>query len=92
MVPMREETFVCNCTSLDHAIRLTYWPEDRDGLLYIDFILRADRSFWKRVATAIRYVFNRTCRYGEVCEMLLNPADVKRLHDQVLAVMATDVE
>ena len=76
---MREELFVCSCSSLDHMLRLTRWPEDHDGTLYVDMVLRPDRSFWRRIATAIRYVFNRTCRFGGVSDMLLEPKDVQRL-------------
>lgn len=76
----RQEIFICHCSALDHALRLTYFPGASDGdALYIDIIMRPERSCWQRVATAIRYVFRRTCRFGRMSEMLLTPDDQRRM-------------
>ena len=69
---------VCSCTSLDHSIRFS---KDRDSLeWYVDVMLSPERSFWKRLKSALAYLFNgRTCRYGCSSEVLLKGDDIPRL-------------
>lgn len=52
---MKEEYFVCQCGDFDHIFSLT-WDED-DGDLYLSAKLVTWRSFWKRLVSAMRYVF-----------------------------------
>lgn len=69
---------ICSCSSLDHAIRFSRWE---DGEICIDLVLSTDRPWYRRLITAIKYLFNRTCNYGVCAETLLKETDQKRLSE-----------
>lgn len=78
---------VCSCSSLDHSVRFSYWPKSKydmpetKPLVTLDMILNQERSFWKRVVTAFRYLFTGVCRYGTVAEIILEPKDFPKIRE-----------
>lgn len=52
----KKEYFECDCGYPDHIFRVMYG--NRDDVVYADFQFHPQRSFWKRIAIAFKYVFN----------------------------------
>ena len=77
----KELVLICNCSSLDHAIRFTHWDEDDIG--YVHVILQYDLPFFKRLVAAFRYLFNMTCRFGSVAEVCLSREDMPKLREWI---------
>ena len=79
--------FVCSRTSLNHVVRFSFWPvpegkghEEGDGDAYISVSLDIEKSFWKRLKTAIVFLFRgQTCRYGDTAEVILKSSDYPKL-------------
>lgn len=77
----------CSCHSAEHIAWLIHDPwESRDSNLkaadddwYLSVMLD-HFSFWKRLRTALRYVFApQTIKYGMTAELVLRNEDVDRL-------------
>lgn len=70
----------CACSSADHVVCFSFWPDDTDQEAYIDVRLDVEHSWWKRLVTAMRYLlFGRTCRYGSAAECILKQSDIPKL-------------
>lgn len=77
----KELILPCTCSALDHVMRASRWTYD-DGRSEIDIevILRPEPSIWKRLKTAIKFLFyGNTCRYGTTAEMVVSSEDWERL-------------
>jgi len=62
----REKLISCSCGSPEHQFILTYWPGyggDEDEL-YMEPHLITWENIFRRLWTAIRYVFGYRCKYG----------------------------
>ena len=78
----------CGCSAKDHVVCLTLvdWskddevPKEGDLDLYLNMQMSPDGGFFRRVWTAIRFVFKRTpCHYGYWNETIISPAQAKKL-------------
>lgn len=88
---MRKEYIGCNCNSLDHTMRFA-WFEDEPDTMYVEtFIITYDR-WYKRVWTAIKYVFGYRSRYGDTDEYLLYKDQVTQLRDVCQAFLSAQEE
>jgi len=70
---VKREHFICDCESLEHTIRFSYFefPDD-DLCLYIEMFLNKHSSFFKRLWIALKYVFLRKpSKYGDVGEYVI---------------------
>lgn len=77
----RVEHFDCDCTSLDHSIRLVFDPHEEDprwSEAYIDTCFPARQGFWERLKIAAKYVWDgsRGWTYGSY---IIRDKDVPRL-------------
>lgn len=89
---MKREHFLCDCKALEHTIRFSYENyqdgEDDNSYLYIEMFLNKHSSFFKRVWTALKYVFSKNpSRYGDVGEYVINEKtarDMKEFIDDYL--------
>jgi len=76
----------CSCGSKEHIAWLTYEPADqRDHNMkemgddwYLSIGLDRFR-FWKRLRTAVRYVFGSYERYGAYVEIVLKNEDMDKI-------------
>lgn len=50
----------------------------RGGDLY-RILFKSEVSFWKRLKIAIRYLFNRKCKFGAFDEVIVNKERLKDL-------------
>lgn len=74
------EFFVCECHSLDHMFQLSYHKDV--PTLYFTVHL-ATETFWRRLLTAIKYVFGYRCRYGDFDEIILSLEKAQELRDHL---------
>jgi hypothetical protein len=78
-----ELVITCSCSRLHHAVRFTFYPAgpgEREAFeAYIDVSLDHELSWWGRLKVALRYLFKRTCGYGDVSEILVKDGDLPRI-------------
>jgi hypothetical protein len=83
LMPADDIIIACWCSHLGHSIRFTYYPtgpHDRGAFeAYVDVMLDYDRSLWRRLRTAWRYLTRRVCGYGDAGEILLRREDLPRI-------------
>lgn len=70
----------CSCSALDHVVRFGRMV-DLEGCseTYVHVSLARERSFWRRLKTAFRYLFGDTCKYVCSTEVLIEPRDLPKL-------------
>jgi hypothetical protein len=71
----------CNCTSAEHALRLTLDDDEELPAIYVEVQLNRYHGFFGRLWLAIRYVFGYECRYGHWDEATLMGDEVRKLRD-----------
>jgi hypothetical protein len=71
---------LCNCSRLDHALRI----EHHDGMVYVTIVLDRDLSIWRRIATAWRHVLGRTCAFGACAEIVLGPEEAREVAEELV--------
>jgi hypothetical protein len=59
----------CSCSTPDHVIAFKWerwdWSDGSEVDLYIETQMRREERWWKRLWTAIRYIFKATpCQFG----------------------------
>lgn len=67
---------VCTCSHLSHVVRFT---RNEDGEVIAEVSLSHEKSFWRRLRAAWRYLFNDVCGYGDCAEVYLKPEDLKKI-------------
>ena len=81
--PPDELILTCSCSRLDHAVQFTFFPTgpgDHDTFeAYVNVCLHYEDSWWGRLKVALRYLFRRTCGYGEVSEVIIKSHDLPKL-------------
>lgn len=58
---LRTEYFDCECNSYDHAVRMQFDPTEDDVRcldIWMDTCFPPERSLWRRVVLAAKYVWN----------------------------------
>ena len=70
----------CSCSALDHVVRFGRMVDDEGHSdTYVHVSLAHERSFWRRLKTALRYLFGDTCRYVCSTEVIVEPRDLPKL-------------
>lgn len=81
-VTLVKNTFECVCNSDEHQIIFRFFQDDcTDGLLYCSVHLSPNRSFFKRILHAVRYIFGYRSKFGDFDEVLLDVDKVKELKE-----------
>jgi hypothetical protein len=65
-----------NCLDPSHHVKFSYWEEDAD--IYVYLHVTPFYSFWKKLKTAISYVFNGTLPFGMYKEIILQKEDAEK--------------
>ena len=87
------DVFLCNCGSPEHQIifqvsdfsdgmddkMLDDWPVEERQMMTIHFNLSQYRGFFKRLGTAIKYLFGYKSKYGHFDCIILNYDDAKSM-------------
>lgn len=78
---MNNHYFDCDCASLEHTFCVTSEDHEEDfpPQLYFHLQLNQYRNFFKRVWTAIKYLFGYECKYGHWDTVNISEDDVHRL-------------
>lgn len=77
MQSLQHEHLVCQCSDFRHDIRFTFDPHDGD--IWLDVNLVAVDPWYKRILTAIKYVFGKDRAYGDYDCTLLRIEDYAKL-------------
>ena len=79
MKPMETIYFECQCESPEHTLRFVYDPDYNE--LYTEVLLSQYRNIFKRIWTAIKYIFGYECRYGHFDCWMLKVEDCNGIKD-----------
>lgn len=68
---------VCDCSSLEHQV--CFWYDGEDKELYCTIHLTHYDSIFKRIRTAVKYIFGHKSRFGEWDETYFNDKELTKL-------------
>jgi len=71
------KTFICSCNSLEH--QLSFWYDDEYNELYTEVHLYTYKNIFKRIISAIKYVFGYKSKYGDWDSIIFKNDDVEKL-------------
>lgn len=77
---MNKTYLECSCGSLEHLVRFSYFEDEKD-FVYLEIHLAPDRSFFRRLFNAIKYIFGHRSKYGDFDEILLDKNTVLKLKE-----------
>ncbi len=72
----------CQCFSMDHTARISYWPAKFAGEydeVYLTTHMLNSRPWWRRVVEAFRHIFKLESRHGNWDEMIVSPESAEKL-------------
>ena len=72
-----QETFICQCSSIQHQVRFYIYDEDELG---VQAHLVTHRNFFKSLWVGLRYAFGYRSRFGEWDDMLMGVKDQETLY------------
>lgn len=75
----RDEWIICECSSLEHFMQISYEP-DFDEYVYVTIHL-SELPFWKRLIFGIKYIFGYKSKYGNFEEIILGKKKLKKTID-----------
>jgi hypothetical protein len=85
---MKTEFFRCRCGDPRHQLIVNVEDEPGYQMVTAEIYLTREYGFFKRVLSAIRYVFwGRICDYGCFTEVIFHKEDADRLHAIADAVL-----
>jgi hypothetical protein len=89
------EFFECSCGSDEHTLRFILSFDEDEPSIYTTVFLGAYPLGWKRLWTAIRYLFGYKCKYGHWDCFELRQEDAERMQfmlQRLINVIATRQE
>lgn len=75
---MKKEYFECSCYSPEHTLSFVLDDDETFPALY-GCIFLGEKPWYKRVVSAVKYVFGYKCKYGHFDEFIFDPSDCDRL-------------
>lgn len=80
---MQNELLLCDCNDVNHCLVLTVdeW-EGEVPMFTVHAKLSPEKSFWKRIVIALKYVMGTSSNYGFI-EIVLNDKSAKQLENFV---------
>lgn len=78
-VEIGKEIILCKCGSAEHQILFLWLENDEDKEVYAQIHLAPERSIFKRIVNAIKYIFGYKSQYGAFDEVVLSPSNIKDL-------------
>lgn len=70
------ELFICECGDPEHQFIV---DKDQDFGVYIAILLNPEKSIFKRIWIAIKYIFGHKSIYGAFDYVIINDEDIDRL-------------
>lgn len=84
---MNRETLICECGSLEHQFS---FYRDEDNRLICSVHLADYQNIFKRIITAIKYIFGYKCRYGNFDEFYFSEiAERQLIGEKVISCLPT---
>ena len=80
MNELERELYICACHSPEHQMLVT---NDENNHLIIEYHLKTYKGFWKRLVTAVRYLFGYRSKYGEWDSIILDEENQLRLYEHL---------
>ena len=75
-----QELFICDCHDVSHQFIISADPiEDVSPCVYVSVHLNREHNLFKRMWTAIKYVFGMRSTLGDFDEVIIKPDDAERL-------------
>ena len=71
--------FICECFSHEH--QCIFWYDKEDEMFLVTVHLTTHDNVFKRIWTAIKYIFGYTSRYGAWDDFVMKPVDQQKLRD-----------
>ena len=79
-----EELFICQCGDPCHQFIISADKDNtEDACAYVSVHLNREHNIFKRMWTAIKYVFGRRSIYGDFDEVIIKPNDAEKLQKVV---------
>ena len=79
-----QELFICECHDPSHQFIISADPLDSEfPEVYISVHLNRDHNIFKRIWTAMKYVFGMRSSLGDFDEVIIKPDDADRLQEVV---------
>lgn len=75
----RNELFICSCGNVEHQLIFSYFDDEPGGSVYCCVHLKPERNIFKRIWSAVKYVFGYRSIYGEFDEFIFKPEDAQKL-------------
>ena len=75
---MKNEILICDCSSMEHQIVISY--DDEDKLAYCHIYLHK-RGFFTRIKIALKYIFGYKCKYGHWDEFIFCKDDADKIKE-----------
>lgn len=75
------ELFICVCNNTEHQLIFSYDTEWDD--VFVSTYLKPESSIYKRICTAIKYIFGYKSKYGDFDEFIFKKSDVDKLQKVV---------
>ena len=74
----KPEYYECQCHTPEHTLR--FWLDDdpSDPSVFVSVFLAND-SWYRRIASGLKYILGYKCRYGHFDEFILRAEDCDRL-------------
>ncbi|MBT3922445.1 MAG: hypothetical protein HOF21_07690 [Nitrospina sp.] len=74
---LKTDYFLCECSFPEHLFFFFY--DDKDNVLYLNIHLSVQQGIFRRIWTAIKYIFGHQSTYGGFDEIIIRPEDRERL-------------
>lgn len=74
---MERQLFICQCENTEHQLIFSYFSDDPE--VYVTIHLKPERSIFKRIKNAVKYIFGHRSRFGDFDEFLFKKEDADRL-------------
>lgn len=78
--------YTCDCHSPDHTLRMSYWDDYPFDLVTVEQYVSVDCSFFRRLKTAVAYIFKRTTI--PFCDTMMNYDEFTKFASAVALVKA----
>ena len=79
-----EELFICQCGDPSHQFIITADTDNTKGACaFVSVHLNREHNIFKRMWTAIKYVFGRRSIHGDFDEVIIKPNDAEKLQKVV---------
>ncbi len=75
--------FICACHSVEHQIVMSYFPDEDDKEVYCSIHLKTESNIFKRIWTAIKYIFGHRSIFGDFDSFIFKPEDADSLQQVV---------